>query len=665
MKKIKFHLLLSLILLISACSNPSDSDTDTDSSSNSAPTAVADANSATVQVGETVTLDASGSSDTDGDNLTYDWTLTTPGGSSAQLSDQQSEKPTFTADVPGDYTADLEVNDGNGELDQDQVTVTAESDVVTIDSDITEDQTWTSDHLYRVSNYIDVRNGAKLTIEPGVTVEFASDAGINVGSDNSVLVSAGTQQDPITLTGMQEATGYWRGIRINSNTVENEIRHTTIEYAGSISPGTYFDAGALTIDQAKVQLADVTIANSGGYGIQTRRSGSEFSMENMTFEENELDHAYVHISQIGYFDSGSTFDGGYVTAFGGGTTADMDISALDGAKYKIEDNVDFSHHVTIAEGTEFEFASDAGIVVSDGSVIEAIGTENNKITFTGTSKVPGAWRGIFIGSSSVDNILEHVDISYGGSTDMATYFGKTNMAIDRAKISLRNVSFSGSAGYGIQTRRNGSDFTLENCEFSENADSDMRIHPTQIHGIDNNTNFNSGDVEVFKGDTDASGSESWNALNNGVYYFSGPVTVDNTVSIEKGAVFEMGTDVKLIVSGGGEPGVIKALGTQDNRITFTGRSKAKGAWGGILVSSGSVENEMDYVTISYGGGHDLATYMGAGNLGVYNDAFLNLSNARIENSANYGVLVREGRAAQLNTSNISYSNNDNDDIYIY
>lgn len=468
------------------------------------------------------------------------------------------------------------------------------------------------------------------------------------------------------MTGQQETIGYWRGLFINSNSVENKISHTTIQYAGSTDAGTYFKAAALTIDQAKVQLSEVAITHSGGYGIQTRRSGSEFQMQDMTFAENENDHAYIHISQIGYFDEGSTFDGGYVTAFGGGTTGDMTIVALDGANYQIVNNVDFEHNITIDEGARFEFVADAGIVVRSGAVIKAVGTAENKIIFTGTNQAQGAWRGIFIGSSSVDNIMKHVDISYGGSTNMATYFGKTNMVIDKAKISLSHVSFTGSAGYGIQTRRSGSDFTIENSVFKDNANSDMLIHPTQISGIDNNTNFNGGDVEVYKGDTDASGSETWSNLNNGTYHLTGTVTLNNSVTIEPGALFEMGTDVKLVVSGGSSPGVIKAVGDAENLIVFSGRSKAKGAWGGILVSSGSVENEMDYVKIEYGGGTDLATYMAAGNLGVYNDGYLNLSNTAIENSANYGLIVRESRSAELNSGgNITYSYNDNDNLYIY
>ena len=73
------------------------------------------ANAGTVQSVSlgTVTLDGSGSTDANGDTLTYNWTLLAkPIGSTAALNDSTSAKPTFNADLVGVYVASLVVNDG-------------------------------------------------------------------------------------------------------------------------------------------------------------------------------------------------------------------------------------------------------------------------------------------------------------------------------------------------------------------------------------------------------------------------------------------------------------------------------------------------------------------------------------------------------------------------
>ncbi|ADU67015.1 PKD domain containing protein [Desulfurispirillum indicum S5] len=77
-----------------------------------------------IELGETVTLDGSGSSDADGDTLSYHWTLLhntsvsmsladrKPRGSSAELDSRDGVTVTFTPDVVGTYNVQLEVFDG-------------------------------------------------------------------------------------------------------------------------------------------------------------------------------------------------------------------------------------------------------------------------------------------------------------------------------------------------------------------------------------------------------------------------------------------------------------------------------------------------------------------------------------------------------------------------
>lgn len=74
--------------------------------------------------GTQIQLDGAGSYDENGDTLTYEWRfITKPINSVANLDYPTSPKPTFVADVHGDYVAELTVGDGFGALGTDTVRV--------------------------------------------------------------------------------------------------------------------------------------------------------------------------------------------------------------------------------------------------------------------------------------------------------------------------------------------------------------------------------------------------------------------------------------------------------------------------------------------------------------------------------------------------------------
>lgn len=78
----------------------------------------------TATVDSTVTLNASSSSDADGDALTYLWAFVSrPNGSSTTLSDDRALQPTFLIDVAGEYVVQLIVNDGEFDSVTDTVTI--------------------------------------------------------------------------------------------------------------------------------------------------------------------------------------------------------------------------------------------------------------------------------------------------------------------------------------------------------------------------------------------------------------------------------------------------------------------------------------------------------------------------------------------------------------
>ncbi len=96
--------------------------------SNTPPRSNAGTDQAGVAIGDVAFLDGTGSTDADGDSLTYAWTFDyrVPG-SSATISNASSPTATVYLDKAGQYSIKLTVTDSAGESDDDVVYVTVEA----------------------------------------------------------------------------------------------------------------------------------------------------------------------------------------------------------------------------------------------------------------------------------------------------------------------------------------------------------------------------------------------------------------------------------------------------------------------------------------------------------------------------------------------------------
>lgn len=93
-----------------------------------------EADSADVEVNAAFTIDASASTDMEGDTLTYNWSLhSAPTQSELQNLTGQESRFTFTPDVEGDYTLHLVVSDGASESETKVISISAGNIVPMLD----------------------------------------------------------------------------------------------------------------------------------------------------------------------------------------------------------------------------------------------------------------------------------------------------------------------------------------------------------------------------------------------------------------------------------------------------------------------------------------------------------------------------------------------------
>jgi hypothetical protein len=161
----------------------------------------------TVFTGDVAMLTGAGSSDPDGDAITYQWSLTSvPAGSTAVLSGAASVAPSFTANVAGTYVASLTVTDPGGVTATDSVTVTAFTpvtvSVATADANAGEAGPNTGSFTF-------TRTGS--TAAP-VTVFYTVGGSATAGADyaalsGSVVIAAGQAAVTIVLTPIDDAAG--------------------------------------------------------------------------------------------------------------------------------------------------------------------------------------------------------------------------------------------------------------------------------------------------------------------------------------------------------------------------------------------------------------------------------------------------------------------------
>ena len=672
MHKLLHRVPLFLLLIATASLVGCDSAGPTDDGGgeqNNAPVADAGVDQ-TVDVDTQVTLDGTGSSDEDNDGLNYSWSLAGPPASTATVTNPSSAVTSFTPDVAGEYTATLTVSDGTDDA-TDQVVITAvAASSIEISSDITEDRTLEAGPLYIVTRRVSVRDGAQLTIEPGVRIEFQADAGLFIDGNASSLVAAGTSADPIVMTGEQQQAGYWRGVGFESNNIQNEMTWVEIGYGGGSDWTFINEAANIALEaESRLTLTNSIVKNSDAYGLHGDKSVNLSGFADNTFENNAEAAVNIALPTAEGLDENSTFSGNtdapYVRLYAQNVIDDMTLKSLaEGTPYQIHgrSTVRESSMLTINQGVRMEFGADAGLFIEgNGSSLVAVGTPSERIVMTAIQEQAGFWRGIGFESNNVQNEMTNVELAYGGGSSWTFINETAAVALDQSsRLKLAQSTVRNSAAYGLHGDRSVDLSGFRQNIFQDNEDAPVNIPMSAAGYIDGESGFDrNANAYVRVYDQNVTDDITITKLAKGVpYQVHGTPNVreSSSLTIDAGVQMEFAADAGIFIEGNGSS--LVAVGTANDNIVMTGVQEQKGFWRGIGLESNNVINEMTYVDISYGGGSGWTFINEAANIGLDNGSRLLLTNSTISNSANYGLWM--DREAELTTGsgNNTFTGND-------
>lgn len=286
-------------------------------------------------------------------------------------------------------------------------------------------------------------------IEPGVTIQFNTDAGIRVYESGS-LQAIGTAQNQIKFFGENQVAGEWRGVFINSNDVLNELSYVTIEHAGGQAFNSNGDKGAVIVwSDTHLKMNNTTITNSETYGFNASYGGDELELINNTITLCNapmlIEGAYPTTISGGNYTSNTT-DAIIVTA--DQITGNHNWSKLN-VPYHLPEGLRVSAggKLTIMPGVIMKFGLDALLNINEGASgpkpsLIAVGTAQEPIIFTGINNVLGAWKGIYFDTPSPLNEIGFATIEYASNPNQGGAIANwAGTVLDVHDTTFKNIQY--------------------------------------------------------------------------------------------------------------------------------------------------------------------------------------------------------------------------------
>ncbi|MGB3851764.1 MAG: PKD domain-containing protein [Tunicatimonas sp.] len=327
---------------------------------------------------------------------------------------------------------------------------------------------------------------ADVTVTAGTELRMAEDVFITV-TDDGALIAEGTATDRIIFTA-QDEDNPWGGIKMASTDSKNKLDYATVTKAGSVNIiefANFVDVPANIgmYGEARLSITNTIVSESGGYGMYVR-FGELISFENNTFTQNARTGINLAANQVNAIDINSSFTDNVQGAVGifGSTLNDETsewVALKDDARYLVTGNLDIQRSLTIQPGAKFDFQNDVFFTVTESGSLIAEGTATSTIVFTSADPSAYKWRGIFISAGTINNKLDYVEVSHGGSSkyDFASFVdANVNVGVGAgATVAITNSTITNSGSYGIYADGtvNADVETTAGNTFSDNPDGNV------------------------------------------------------------------------------------------------------------------------------------------------------------------------------------------------
>ncbi|MEM6800874.1 MAG: hypothetical protein AAF696_05690 [Bacteroidota bacterium] len=532
------------------------------------------------------------------------------------------------------------------------------AETVTLDCSISGATTWFNgpaavDYIVPNGCVIDITEA--LTIEAGTVIQMGENSGLGV-YDNGSVKMIGTATAPIIIRGADAASGYWRGIHIETVSVNNVMEYVSIEGAGSNYVYCCNPVASLFLKAAKITIKNSQISNGDEHAIYAT-SGTEFReyTENTLTTHKEYPMALTLETADGLDGTESSYSGNdedYVLLLDTDLVEASELKKLNVPYITGNTVYDIKEDLRIAEGVEIVFRENAGIGVFDNGSLTVAGTDGKPVIMRGEENSKGLWRGIHIETNSNKNDINYLEVSQAGSEYVYCCNTVASIFLKDGKAAIKNSTISEGASYGIATQSSFAFSAFENNTITTHTEEPLFITIDQAGQLDGMNSDFSGNGKDYISIQNSQLTASMNLLETNVPY--SPVAV---IDIIERLVIAPGVEIAFTENTGlgvYDAGVINAVGTASKKIVFRGRTESKGYWRGIHTETNSTDNVLEHVEIKHAGSNYVYCCNQVAGLFVRGGRML-LQNSAILDNDGCGVFVRSG--GTLTESGNTFSNN--------